>query len=82
MVLTKHSGSIDLSDTKKWLKPDSHLCYKHNTSEISISIRKRNVSFFVLMLIYAYFTCQFYAYRLSVTKALGLKNREKYKHVR
>ena len=41
------------------LKPGSHLCDKHNTSEISISIstrKKEHVSFF-LCLCLCYFTC-------------------------
>ena len=33
---------------KKWLKPGSHLCDKHNTSEISISTRKKE-TFLLLM---------------------------------
>ena len=47
------------------LKPGSHLCDKHNTSEISISIRrKKHVPFFLCL-------CSFplcYAYRVQATR--------------
>ena len=45
--------------TGQTLKPGSHLCDKHNTSDISISIstRKGTCPFFSCAYSYAYFTC-------------------------
>ena len=51
------------------LKPGSHLCDKHNTSEISISIstrKKEHVSFFLYLCLF--YLC--YAYCTRVNQAL------------
>ena len=50
------------------IKPGSHLCYKHNTSEISISIstrKKEHVPFFLCLCLFH--LC--HAYRISVNQA-------------
>ena len=40
------------------VKPGSHLCNKHNTSDISISTRKKeHVPFFSCAYAYAYVAC-------------------------
>ena len=55
------------------LKPGSHLCDKHNTSDINISIstrKKEHVPFFLCLCFCLCRLC--YAYRTSVNQALGL----------
>ena len=52
------------------LKPGSHLCDKHNTSDISISIstrKKEHVPFFLCLCLCLCRLC--YAYRTSVNQA-------------
>ena len=54
-------------------KPGSHLCDKHNTSEISICIstrKKEHVSFFLCLCLCLFYLC--YAYYTSVNQALEL----------
>ena len=54
----------------KTIKPGSHLCDKHNTSDISISIstrKKEHVSFFLCLCLCLCHLC--YAYRTSVNQA-------------
>ena len=54
------------------LKPGSHLCDKHNTSDISISTRKKeHVPFFLCLCLCLCRLC--YAYRTSVNQALGIE---------
>ena len=52
-------------------KPGSHLCDKHNTSEISLSIstkkKKKHVSFFLCLCLCLFHLC--YACRTSVNQA-------------
>ena len=53
-------------------KPGSHLCDKHNTSDISISTRKKeHVSFSLCLCLCLCRLC--YAYRTSVNQALRTK---------
>ena len=55
-----------------WLKPGSHLCNKHNTSDISTSIstrKKKHVPFFLCLCLCLCRLC--YAYRTSVNQALA-----------
>ena len=61
------------SDDGKQLKPGSHLCDKHNTSDISISIstrKKERVPFFLCLCLCLCRLC--YAYRTSGNQALAL----------
>ena len=54
------------------IKPGSHLCDKHNTSEISISIstrKKEHVPFFSCLCLCLFHLC--YAYRTSVNYYLN-----------
>ena len=54
------------------VKPGSHLCDKHNTSDISISIsrrKKEHVPFFLCLCLCL--CCLCYAYRTSGNQALG-----------
>ena len=58
------------------VKPCSHLCDKHNTSDISISIspstrKKEHVPFFLCLYLCLCHLC--YAYRTSVNQALKFK---------
>ena len=54
------------------IKPGSHLCDKHNTSEISISTRKKeHVSFFLCLCLCLLYLC--YAYCRSEIQALEFR---------
>ena len=68
-------GKFEQVDSKSWqrraFKPGSHLCDKHNTSDISISIstrKKEHVPFFLCLCLCLCRLC--YAYRTSVNQAL------------